>query len=51
MGIAGIASAFAPDLLVLAVSRFVAGVGAALFFAPALALISRYLPLRRAPGR
>jgi MFS family permease len=44
MGVAGIASAFSPDLFILAISRFVAGVGAALFFAPALALISRYFP-------
>jgi MFS family permease len=44
MGIACVASAFAPNILVLALVRFLAGVGAAFFFAPALAVIADHYP-------
>jgi MFS family permease len=44
MGVAGIGSAFAPTILTLAVLRFVVGVGAALFFAPGLSLITQHFP-------
>jgi MFS family permease len=44
MGVAGIASAFAPTLLALIVLRFVAGAGAAFFFSPALSLVASYFP-------
>jgi predicted MFS family arabinose efflux permease len=47
MGGACFLSGFAPTLLLLAGLRFVAGVGAAFFFSPALSLISSYFP----PGR
>ncbi|MCI4346038.1 MAG: MFS transporter [Thermoplasmata archaeon] len=42
MGGAGVLSAFSPDLFLLAITRFAAGVGAAFFFAPGLSLISSY---------
>ena len=42
MGAAGVASAFSPDILVLALLRGLAGVGAAFFFSPALSLIASY---------
>jgi MFS family permease len=45
MGLASLASAFAPDVAVLAATRFVAGTGAAFFFAPGLTLISRHFPI------
>ncbi|HEV2167241.1 MAG TPA: MFS transporter [Thermoplasmata archaeon] len=41
-GAAGLLSAFAPDWQVLAALRFVGGVGAAFFFAPALSLVTAY---------
>lgn len=44
MGVAGLASAFSPDLLVLGATRFAAGVGAAFFFAPGLSIIAAYYP-------
>ncbi|MCI4363040.1 MAG: MFS transporter [Thermoplasmata archaeon] len=44
MGGACVLSAFAPDLALLAATRFLAGVGAAFFFAPGLSLISSYYP-------
>ncbi|MFZ3355608.1 MAG: MFS transporter [Thermoplasmata archaeon] len=44
MGIAGVASAFAPSWQTLALIRFVAGVGAAFFFSPALSLVASYYP-------
>jgi MFS family permease len=44
LGIAGIASAFAPSWPTLAAIRFVGGVGAAFFFSPALSLIASYFP-------
>jgi MFS family permease len=44
MGSAAVLSAFSPDLLLLATTRFIAGVGAAFFFAPGLSLISSYYP-------
>lgn len=44
MGAFGVASAFSPDWIVLAVLRFGAGAGAAFFFAPALGLVSSYYP-------
>ncbi len=47
LGVAGVASAFAPTWPILAVLRFVGGVGAAFFFSPALSLIASYFP----PGR
>jgi ACS family D-galactonate transporter-like MFS transporter len=47
MGFATFASGFAPTWQWLALTRFVAGVGAAFFFAPALELIAAYFP----PGR
>lgn len=43
-GLAGIATAFAPSWPVLALLRFVGGVGAAFFFSPALSLIASYFP-------
>jgi len=42
-----VASAFAPTFLVLLATRFAAGVGAALFFSPAIGLVASYYP----PGR
>jgi ACS family D-galactonate transporter-like MFS transporter len=47
MGLATLASGFAPTWQWLAVARFGAGVGAAFFFAPGLELIASYFP----PGR
>ncbi len=47
MGVAGVASAFSVQIYELAALRFLAGVGAAFFFSPALSLISSYFP----PGR
>jgi len=47
LGIAGVVSALSPDWPTLAVIRFLGGVGAAFFFAPALSLIASYFP----PGR
>ena len=44
---ASLASALSPTWTVLAVLRFAGGVGAALFFSPALSLIASYYP----PGR
>jgi MFS family permease len=44
MGVTGTASAFSPNWEVLAVLRFGCGAGAALFFAPALELVSSYFP-------
>ncbi len=44
MGLAGVASGFAPDWEVLALLRFAVGAGAALFFAPALQLVASYYP-------
>jgi predicted MFS family arabinose efflux permease len=43
----GIASALAPSFLVLLVTRLVAGLGAALFFSPAIGLVASLYP----PGR
>ncbi len=47
LGAAGLASAFSPTWPILAVLRGLAGVGAAMFFSPALGLIASYFP----PGR
>ena len=47
MGFASLASGAAPDWMLLAALRFIAGIGAAFFFAPALSLIASYYP----PGR
>ena len=44
MGAASTASALSPTLLDLAVLRFLAGVGAAFFFSPALSLVASYFP-------
>lgn len=44
MGAATLASGFSPTWPVLAATRFLAGVGAAFFFAPALGLIASYFP-------
>ncbi len=44
MGAFGVASAFAPNWVVLAGLRFGAGAGAAFFFAPALGLVASYYP-------
>ncbi|HYA69904.1 MAG TPA: MFS transporter [Thermoplasmata archaeon] len=44
MGAFCLASAAAPDWVVLALLRFGAGAGAAFFFAPALGLVSSYYP-------
>lgn len=44
LGAAALASAFAPSWPILAATRFVAGVGAAFFFSPALSLIASYFP-------
>ncbi len=44
MGSFALASAFAPNWVVLAALRFGAGAGAALFFAPALGLVASYYP-------
>ncbi len=44
MGGAALASAFSRDLLDLVVLRFLAGVGAAFFFSPALSLVASYFP-------
>jgi MFS family permease len=50
MGAGCLASAFAPTVLLLALLRFVAGVGAAFFFAPGIALIvDRYPAGERGP--
>lgn len=50
LGLASLASAFAPSWPALAVLRFFAGVGAAFFFSPALSLIASYFPSgRRGP--
>lgn len=50
LGAAGLASAFAPSWPWLALARFLAGVGAAFFFSPALSLIASYFPAgRRGP--
>ena len=45
MGTFSLASAFSPDWYVLAAFRFGAGAGAALFFAPALGLVTTYYPV------
>lgn len=47
MGGASLASAFSANLLDLVLLRFLAGVGAAFFFSPALSLVASYFP----PGR
>jgi MFS family permease len=47
LGGTGVLSAFAPTWPALAAIRFLAGVGAAFFFSPALSLIASYYP----PGR
>jgi MFS family permease len=44
MGAGCLATAFAPTVLVLALLRFVAGVGAAFVFAPGIALIADHYP-------
>ncbi len=44
LGAGGVASAFAPSWPVLALLRGIAGIGAALFFSPALGLIASYFP-------
>jgi MFS family permease len=44
MGTAGVASAFSTQLLDLILFRFLAGVGAAFFFSPALSLVASYFP-------
>ena len=44
MGAFSLASAVAPNWIVLAALRFGAGAGAAFFFAPALGLIASYYP-------
>jgi predicted MFS family arabinose efflux permease len=44
MGSAGVASAFSSQILDLVLLRFVAGVGAAFFFSPALSLVASYFP-------
>jgi MFS family permease len=44
MGVAGVASAFSPSWQILALLRFIAGVGAAFFFSPALSLVASYYP-------
>ncbi|MCI4337060.1 MAG: MFS transporter [Thermoplasmata archaeon] len=50
LGAAGVISGWAPTWQVLALIRFVAGVGAACFFSPALSLIASYYPEgRRGP--
>lgn len=50
LGAACLLSAFAPNWPTLAAIRFVAGVGAAFFFSPALSLIASYFPAgRRGP--
>jgi predicted MFS family arabinose efflux permease len=50
LGFSGVACAFAPSWPILALLRFVAGVGAAGFFSPALSLIASYFPAgRRGP--
>ena len=43
-GAASVATAFAPTWPVLALVRFLGGVGAAFFFSPALSLIASYFP-------
>ena len=47
MGGFSLASAFSPNWIVLAATRFGAGVGAAFFFSPALGLIASYYPSGR----
>ncbi len=47
MGIAGVACAFSTQILDLILLRFLAGVGAAFFFSPALSLVASYFP----PGK
>ncbi len=47
LGVASAASAFAPSFDLLLTGRFVAGVGAALFFSPAIGLVAGLYP----PGR
>ncbi|MCI4360608.1 MAG: MFS transporter, partial [Thermoplasmata archaeon] len=50
LGLSGVAAALAPSWEVLAGIRFVGGVGAAMFFSPALSLIASYYPAgRRGP--
>lgn len=44
MGVASLASAASSTILELAVLRFLAGVGAAFFFSPALSLVASYFP-------
>lgn len=45
MGAFSLASAFSPNWIVLAATRFGAGAGAAFFFAPALGLVTSYYPV------
>jgi len=45
MGTFGLASAFSPNWIVLAILRFGTGAGAAFFFAPALGLVASYYPV------
>jgi len=47
LAVSGVASAFAPTFAVLLATRLVAGVGAALFFSPAIGLVASLFP----PGR
>jgi MFS family permease len=44
MGAASVASAFSTQILDLIAFRFIAGVGAAFFFSPALSLVASYFP-------
>jgi len=44
MGVAGVASALSTQILDLILLRFLAGVGAAFFFSPALSLVASYFP-------
>jgi predicted MFS family arabinose efflux permease len=49
MGIAGVLSAFAPNIGELTALRFLSGAGAGLFFAPSVGLLSEVLPIRFRP--
>ena len=44
MGVSGLASALSTQILDLILFRFLAGVGAAFFFSPALSLVASYFP-------